>query len=100
MLMIRPIIRANKWRKRKVQIIVFFIFLVSNIGGCLTPVGDPPLLMGFMNGVDFFWSLHLIPILLLNIVLLLALFFVVDTNAYKKDIADGLKPEVLENKTP
>ena len=100
MLMIRPIIRANKWRKRKVQIIVFFIFLVSNIGGCLTPVGDPPLLMGFMNGVDFFWSLHLIPILLLNIVLLLTLFFVVDTNAYKKDIADGLKPEVLENKTP
>ena len=100
MLMIRPIIRANKWRKRKVQIIVFFIFLVSNIGGCLTPVGDPPLLMGFMNGVDFFWSLHLLPILVLNIVLLLALFFIVDTHAYKKDIADGLKPEVLENKTP
>lgn len=53
MLMIRPIIRANKWRQRKVQIMVFFIFLISNIGGCLTPVGDPPLLMGFMNGVDF-----------------------------------------------
>ena len=57
MLMIRPLIRANKWRSRKVQIIVFFIFLVSNIGGCLTPVGDPPLLMGFTNGVGFFWSL-------------------------------------------
>ena len=100
MLMIRPIIRANKWRKRKVQIIVFFIFLVSNIGGCLTPVGDPPLLMGFMNGVDFFWSLHLIPILIINVILLLLLFFVVDTSAYKKDIAEGLKPEVLENKAP
>ncbi len=100
MLMIRPLIRANKWRKRKVQIVVFFIFLVSNIGGCLTPVGDPPLLMGFMNGVDFFWSLHLIPVLILNIVLLLALFFVVDLHAYRKDIAEGLKPEVKENKAP
>lgn len=100
MLMIRPLIRANKWRKRKVQIVVFFIFLVSNIGGCLTPVGDPPLLMGFMNGVDFFWSLHLFPILLLNVVLLLTLFFIVDTSAYKKDIAEGLKPEVKESKAP
>ncbi len=96
MLMIRPIIRANKWRKRKVQIIVFFIFLVSNIGGCLTPVGDPPLLMGFMNGVDFFWSLHLIPILVLNIVLLLALFFIVDTHAYKKILQTVLNRKFLK----
>ena len=100
MLLVRPMIQMNSWRRNKSHIMVFFIFLISNMGGCLTPIGDPPLLMGFMNGVDFFWSLHLIPILLLNIVLLLALFFVVDTNAYKKDIADGLKPEVLENKTP
>lgn len=100
MLMIRPIIRANKWRRRKVQIIVFFIFLVSNIGGCLTPVGDPPLLMGFTNGIDFFWSMHLLPVLLLNVVILLILFYIIDGNAYKKDIADGLKPEVIENKKP
>lgn len=93
MLMIRPIIKANKWRRRKVQIIVFFIFLVSNIGGCLTPVGDPPLLMGFMNGIDFFWSLRLIKVMGVNLVILLAVFFFMDTRAYKKDIADGrVKP--------
>ena len=94
MLMIRPIIRANKWRQRKVQIMVFFIFLISNIGGCLTPVGDPPLLMGFMNGVGFFWSLDLLPVMLLNVLILLTLFFLIDTKAYKKDIADGFKPEI------
>lgn len=70
--------------RRKVQVMVFFIFLVSNIGGCLTPVGDPPLLMGFMNGVDFFWSLNLLPVMILNVVLLLALFYVIDSRAYKK----------------
>ncbi len=93
MLLIRPIIRANYWRKRKVQTIVFFIFLVSNIGGCLTPVGDPPLLMGFMRGVPFTWSFHLLPVFLINLVLLLAIYFILDTRAYKKDLADGLNPE-------
>ncbi|MEG0806506.1 MAG: sodium:proton antiporter [Lachnospiraceae bacterium] len=92
MVMIRPIIRANKWRNRKVQIMIFFIFLVSNIGGCLTPVGDPPLLMGFMRNVPFFWSFHLLPIFLFNVIVLLVLFFILDTRAYKKDIASGLKP--------
>lgn len=100
MVMIRPLIRANKWRNRKVQVIVFFIFLVSNIGGCLTPVGDPPLLMGFTNGVDFFWSMRLLPVLILNVILLLAIFFVLDTRAYKKDLAEGAKPEPTEDKTP
>lgn len=100
MVMIRPLIRANKWRKRKVHIIVFFIFLVSNIGGCLTPVGDPPLLMGFMRGVGFFWSLKLLPIMLTNVALLLILFAILDVRAYKKDIADGLKPEENKEKAP
>ena len=63
MLMVRPIIKMNSWRKRKRHIMIFFIFLISNIGGCLTPIGDPPLLMGFMRGVPFFWSLRLLPIL-------------------------------------
>ncbi|MBQ4232366.1 MAG: sodium:proton antiporter, partial [Lachnospiraceae bacterium] len=76
MVLIRPLIRANKWRNRKVHIIVFFIFLVSNIGGCLTPVGDPPLLMGFTRGVGFFWSTsHLLPMLLVNVVILLVVFY-------------------------
>lgn len=100
MVLIRPLIRANKWRKRKVHIIVFFIFLVSNIGGCLTPVGDPPLLMGFMRGVDFFWSLRLIRMLLVNVVLLLVVFVILDVRAYKKDVAEGLKPELSEEKKP
>ena len=97
-----PIIKANKWRRRKVQIIVFFIFLVSNIGGCLTPVGDPPLLMGFMNGVDFFWSLRLIKVMAVNLVILLTVFFFLDTRAYKKDISDGREKPVIDpaNKKP
>ena len=68
MLMVRPVIKMNSWRKRKSHIMVFFIFMVSNMGGCLTPIGDPPLLMGFMRGVPFFWSLHLFPVLLFNMV--------------------------------
>lgn len=99
MLMIRPIIKANRWRRRKVQIIVFFIFLVSNIGGCLTPVGDPPLLMGFMNGVSFFWSIKLIKVMLVNIAILLFVFFLLDTRAYKKDIADGRVKPVFDKET-
>ena len=74
MLMVRPVIKMNAWRKRRSHIMVFFIFLISNIGGCLTPIGDPPLLMGFMRGVPFFWSLHLLPILLFNVVVLLTVF--------------------------
>lgn len=50
MLMVRPVIKMNSWRKRKGHIMIFFIFMVSNMGGCLTPIGDPPLLMGFMRG--------------------------------------------------
>lgn len=96
MVMIRPLIKANKWRKRKVQIVVFFIFLVSNIGGCLTPVGDPPLLMGFTRGVDFFWSMNLLPVFLLNTVLLLAVFYFVDKRALKKDMAERLKEKKID----
>ena len=69
MLMIRPVVKMNAWRKKKRHIIIFFIFLVSNIGGCLPPIGDPPLLMGFMRGVPFFWSLHLAPILFFNMLI-------------------------------
>lgn len=97
MVMIRPIIRANKWRSRKTQVIVFFIFMVSNLGGCLTPVGDPPLLMGFMRGVPFFWSMRLLPIMLFNMALLLGIFFLLDLRAYRKDIADGILPPAGED---
>ncbi|MDE6252808.1 MAG: sodium:proton antiporter [Lachnospiraceae bacterium] len=100
MLMIRPVIRANKWRARKTQIIVFFIFLVSNIGGCLTPVGDPPLLMGFTNGIGFFWSLKLMPLLIINTLILLIAFYIIDRHAYRKDLAEGLHPEIKNTQKP
>lgn len=94
MLMVRPVIKMNSWRKRRAHIMVFFIFLVSNIGGCLTPVGDPPLLMGFSRGVPFFWSLHLFPILLFNMVVLLSIFYWIDRHEYCKDIASGRMPDI------
>lgn len=94
MLMVRPVIKMNSWRKRKRHIMVFFIFLISNMGGCLTPIGDPPLLMGFMRGVPFFWSMHLLPILIFNLVILLFVFYPLDKKAYRKDIAEGRKPDI------
>ncbi len=101
MLMIRPIIRANKYRPHKTQIAVFFIFLVSNIGGCLTPIGDPPLLMGFMRGVPFFWSLSLLPVMLMNFGILLTAFFIIDTIFYNKDKKLGMSYNIAkEDKKP
>lgn len=94
MLMVRPIIKMNSWRKRKSHIMVFFIFLISNIGGCLTPIGDPPLLMGFMRGVPFFWSLHLFPMFIFNIIVLVTVFLLIDRHNYRKDIAEGRKPDI------
>lgn len=94
MLMIRPVIKMNAWRSKKSHIMIFFIFLVSNIGGCLTPVGDPPLLMGFMRGIPFFWSLHLFPVLLFNMIVLLFAFYHLDMKAYRSDISYGGKPDI------
>ena len=56
MILIRPLIRANAARARNAHVVVFFIFLVANIGGALSPLGDPPLFVGFLRGVDFFWT--------------------------------------------
>ncbi|NBJ09541.1 sodium:proton antiporter [Microvirga arsenatis] len=86
MVMIRPVMRANDDRRHNVHVIVFFIFLVSNIGGSLTPLGDPPLFLGFLRGVDFFWTTtHLLPEMLFASGLLLALFFVIDLVIYRKE---------------
>ena len=86
MLLIRPLINANKHRKNKVHIIVFFIFLVANIGGSLTPLGDPPLFLGFLKGVDFFWttSAMLLPMLFM-VVSLLIIFYFLDSYYLKKE---------------
>ncbi|MDP3135690.1 MAG: sodium:proton antiporter, partial [Burkholderiaceae bacterium] len=79
MLLIRPLIRANDNRRHQVHVIVFFIFIVSNAGGALTPLGDPPLFLGFLKGVDFFWTVsHIFPETLFLVGSLLAIFFAID----------------------
>jgi len=85
MLLIRPVLRSNKTRQNKVHIIVFFIFLIANIGGSLTPLGDPPLFLGFLHGVDFFWTMRLWPIMSFISIILLGLFFIIDTILYKRE---------------
>ncbi len=85
MLLIRPILRANEKRERKMHIVIFFIFIVSNGGGMLTPLGDPPLFLGFLRGVPFLWTLRLfLPWLLVN-GLLLVIFNVVDQMVLNKE---------------
>jgi len=86
MLLIRPLIRANDNRVHKVHVVVFFIFIVSNMGGSLTPLGDPPLFLGFLKGVDFSWTLmNILPDTLFVVGVLLVLFFVVDRHYYRKE---------------
>ena len=92
MLLIRPLIRANAYRQNKIHLIVFFIFLVSNIGGSLTPLGDPPLFLGFLHNVPFFWTTTaLFPHMLFISVILIALFFVIDTFMFKRE--GGVVPD-------
>ena len=79
MILIRPLIRANAGRRRNAHVFVFFIILVANVGGALTPLGDPPLFIGFLHGVDFFWTAqHLWLQTLIVSVCVLAVFFAVD----------------------
>jgi Na+/H+ antiporter NhaD/arsenite permease-like protein len=85
MLLIRPLLATNQERKFKVHTVVFFIFLVSNVGGSLTPLGDPPLYMGFMKGVPFQWTLQLWPEWLFMVGSLLLTYFLWDRRAYKKE---------------
>ena len=85
MLLIRPLIRANDNRQHKMHVFVFFIFIVSNAGGSLTPLGDPPLFLGFLKGVDFFWTAkYIFPETLFVVGSLLAIFFAMDFYYYHK----------------
>jgi len=90
MVLIRPLLRINKWRKHIVHLCIFFIFLVSNIGGLLTPLGDPPLFLGFLRGVPFFWTFKLITIWAFAVGILLFLFFMLDNHFMKKEDRDKL----------
>ena len=96
-LLIRPILHANKWRKHTVHTVVFFIFLVANIGGALTPIGDPPLFLGFLHGVDFFWTtkIMLFPMCLVSIFLLIIYYFI-DSYYYKKEAVQN-DDTILDN---
>jgi Na+/H+ antiporter NhaD/arsenite permease-like protein len=92
MVMIRPVIRANDDRRHNAHVVVFFIFLVSNIGGSLTPLGDPPLFLGFLRGVDFFWTTrHLAAETAFAAGILLVIFFCIDAYLYRKE--GRIKPD-------
>ncbi|MBI5366480.1 MAG: sodium:proton antiporter [Planctomycetes bacterium] len=78
MVLIQPLLQANAWRRRRAHQVVFFILLVSNIGGALTPLGDPPLFLGFLRGVPFFWTLRLAGPWAVACVVLLAVFWLLD----------------------
>ncbi|MTI87061.1 MAG: sodium:proton antiporter [Balneolaceae bacterium] len=102
MLLIRPLLRANAWRKKKAHIVIFFIFLVANVGGSLTPLGDPPLFLGFLQGVSFFWTTsHLFVEMSFVVVILLILYYFWDMAMFKKEeghppTSEGSEPLGIE----
>jgi Na+/H+ antiporter NhaD/arsenite permease-like protein len=86
MIMVRPLIRANEGRRRKSHVLVFAIFLIANVGGALTPLGNPPLFVGFLHGVDFLWpAQHLLSAVTLLVVMVLAIFVAVDVWYYRQE---------------
>ena len=86
MLLIRPLIRANDNRVHKAHVVVFFIFIVSNVGGSLTPLGDPPLFLGFLKGIEFFWTArNILPDTLFVTGALLVMFWFIDRHYYRKE---------------
>ncbi len=85
MVLIRPMLKVNRGRKRVSHIFIFFIFLVSNIGGLLTPLGDPPLFLGFLRGVPFVWTFKLLPFWIVAVFTLLVIFYFLDSHMFKKE---------------
>ena len=99
MLLIRPLIAANERRRYVMHTFVFFIFIVANIAGSLTPLGDPPLFLGFLRGVEFFWTTeHLIAPMLTAVGLLLAIYYIADTVLYNKEKDEFLLAESTRTK--
>jgi Na+/H+ antiporter NhaD/arsenite permease-like protein len=96
MVLIRPVLRTNSERRNVAHIPIFFIFVVSNCGGLLTPLGDPPLFLGFLKGVDFFWTLSLWPQWLFVNCVLLAIFFVWDRRAYAREKRGDILRDIRE----
>lgn len=104
MLLIRPLLRINQGRQRCVHVVIFFIFLVANIGGSLTPLGDPPLFLGFLKGVDFFWTTkHLWPQTLSVVIALLVIFYAMDAfmvNVERKSRRYSTQESIMSAKDP
>ncbi|MCJ7664655.1 MAG: sodium:proton antiporter [Desulfobacterales bacterium] len=91
MLLIRPLLRTNKERRLIAHIPIFFIFVVANIGGLLTPIGDPPLFMGYLRGVPFFWTLRLLPHWLFMMTSILIVFYVIDLHFWKRESPKAIR---------
>jgi Na+/H+ antiporter NhaD/arsenite permease-like protein len=96
MLLIRPLLQTNRERKRVAHTVVFFIFLVSNLGGCLTPLGDPPLFLGYLIGVPFTWTLRLFVPWLLAVALVLAVYVAWDARERAREAPADLKRDFYE----
>jgi Na+/H+ antiporter NhaD/arsenite permease-like protein len=93
MLLIRPLLQTNRERKNKVHTVIFFIFLVSNIGGTLLPIGDPPLFLGYLYGVPFLWTLVLWKEWAVCCAVLLVVYYIWDTIAYKRESPDAIRSD-------
>ncbi len=96
MLLIRFLLKTNSERKYKVHTVVFFIFIAANIGGMLLPIGDPPLFLGYLRNVDFFWTLNLWPYWICMLVAVLAVYFIWDTVAYRREPKEALRRDHRE----
>ena len=92
MLLIGPLLRSNAHRAHRVHTVVFFIFLVSNVGGCLLPIGDPPLFLGFLRGVPFLWTMTLWKEWLTAVLMLLAMYAVIDRQLRRREPASAVAP--------
>ncbi len=90
MVLIYPVLRTNLERKFKAHTVIFFIFTICNTGGLLTPIGDPPLFLGYLRGIDFFWFLKLWPMWAVNGAVLLALYYFMDVYFYRKEAAKDI----------
>jgi len=96
MLLVRPLLQINSERRHTTHTFIFFIFLVSNIGGCLLPVGDPPLFLGYLRGVPFLWTLKLFPLWVVAVGVVLAVYIVFELIAYGRETPRDIQKDETE----
>ena len=96
MVLVRPLLRANAERTHKRHVVIFAVFLICNIGGLLTPLGDPPLFLGFLRGVSFFWTLSLLPQWAMAVGLTCAVFLVLDFRYYRREPLKAIRDDILD----